>query len=619
MTPQMRIASTLASAALGIACFRAAPAPAPDLSLTTLIDGIMDSTMAAEHIPGAAVVVVQDGKLVLSKGYGFANLERRVPVDPAWTRFRIGSISKALTSLAVLQLVDDNRIALDDPVSRWVKEPVIENRFAEPVRVRHLVTHTAGFDQLGDSGRFTFDRAQRFSIDAFLRLGLRVVRPPGIASSYDTWGMTLAGLLVERVSGMPYAQYMQRKLFDPLGMSSTSVEVPSVAREQLAVGYAYLNNQFVPQKYEYYATTPASGIDATPNDMATLMIALLGDGNRALSKSALRRLATPQFSNVPGIPAYTFGFWEDSVNGERVLSHGGNMLEYEGQLVLIPAKRIGMYVVYNHDGEAGGVHTQLRNTLWRRLSNAWLPPLPTIAAPTPLPIDTKRFAGFYATGIYCHTCAMEGAGWNFDYNAIVSNGPGVITIARARWLAVDSLTFVSESNPRRRLGFQADERGEITRSVIGTDVREKLTERLIDEVLGPDWRSAPTPHAFAARVYRTSEEWSKCSASLAGRTRADPSNGRAWYYGGFCATRARDPQTAIAALTKAIEVGPWSRPATWEMALAQASAGNATKAFEWLEKGRSQNVFSKQMLDREPLLSSLRTDPRFAELKSRMP
>jgi CubicO group peptidase (beta-lactamase class C family) len=619
----MRALYLVAAAAFWAACssasVRSLPAPVADSQLASLVDAVMDSTMAAEHIPGAAVVVVQDGRLVLSKGYGLANLERRTPVDPATTRFRIGSISKALTSLAILQLAEKNRIALDDPVARWVKDPVIENHFAEPVRVWHLVTHTAGFDQLGDSGRFTFDRAQRFSIDAFLRLGLRVIRPPGVASSYDTWGMTLAGLLVERASGQPYAQYMQRNVFDALGMNNTSVEVSDAARDQLAIGYAYLDGQHIPQKYEYYATTPASSIDATPNDMARLMIALLGDGTRAFPKLALRRLATPQFSNAPGIPAYTFGLWEDSVNGERVLSHGGNMLEYEGQLALIPSKKIGMYVVYNHDGEAGGVHTQLRNVLWRRLSNFWLPPLPTIAAPTPLPIDTKRFAGFYATGSYCHTCTMEGQGWNFDYNRIESVAPGVIAIGGARWIAVDSLTFVNERNPRRKLGFQADARGEISRSVIGTDVRERLSDRLIDEVLAPEWRQHSTPHAFAARVYRTSEDWSKCAATLAARTRAMPENGRAWYYAGFCATRARDPQTAIAAFTRAIEVGPWARPATWEMALAQASAGNTDQAFEWLERGRTQNVFSKQMLEREPLLASLRSDKRFAQLRARLP
>ena len=596
----------------------AQPSSSPSLparvDLKALVDSVVDSSMAAEHIPGVAVVIVQNGRVILSKGYGVAQVETKTPVDPTTTRFRIGSISKMLTALAVTQLVDRGRIGLDDPVSKWVKSVPIENRFSEPVRVRHLLTHTAGFDQLGDAGRVTLKKEERLSITNFLRGGLRTVRPPGRVSSYDTWGITLAGLLVESVSGMPYADYMRKEVFAKAGMTRTDVETPDSLRPTLATGYAYLNDAFVPAEYEYYSTTPASSIDATPEDMGRLMIALLGDGGGVLSHDGARRLGSVQFSNYPGIPAYSYGFFEDAINGQRVLGHGGDMREYESDLNLVPAIGAGVYVVYNHNGEMGGPQTQLRATLKRRLMNAWFPPV-AATAPTPLDIDTKRFEGFYATSMYCHTCS-EGQGWNFAYHRIRSPARGIVSIDGARWLAVSPTLFVNERNPARKLGFIENTRGEITHSVMGNDARERMDEWLIDEVFGPDWRTAPPP--LAARMYRVSENWPRCIASYEAVAAREATNGRNWYYLGYCALQGRDFATSVRASSKAWELNQWQRQTSYQLAAAYAGLGDRDRAFEWLNRSADLQYLTARMLDGDQLLASLKEDSRYSALRARL-
>ena len=137
------------------------------VELARVVAAVVDSSLAAEHIPGAAVIVVHDGAVVVSRGFGFANLERRVPVNPATTLFRIGSISKVLTSLALVQLAEREGFSLDEPVERFTGGGVIENRFVEPVRLWHLMTHTGAFDQI-DAGGLVFSDTLRRSLADFL-------------------------------------------------------------------------------------------------------------------------------------------------------------------------------------------------------------------------------------------------------------------------------------------------------------------------------------------------------------------------------------------------------------------------------------------------------------------
>jgi CubicO group peptidase (beta-lactamase class C family) len=588
-----------------------------DSTLSRLIDGLVESTIASEHIPGAAVAVVRDGRRVFAKGYGFANVEEQKPVDVERTIFRIGSTTKLLTALAVMQLVDQGKLRLDDPVTRWVPTPKIETRFP-PVRVEHLIDHTGGFDQIGDEARrLVWNKGDRLPLDRFLETQLRTIRPPGQAATYDTYGISLAGLVIERTSRQPYAEYMRRQLFEPLGMSRTFVEVPDSLRGDFAPGYGWNNGGFVRQRYEYYASTPASSVDATAGDMARLMIALLGDGSldgrRLFSATTAARVRAPQHPER-NVKSFSYGFWEDEYAGHRIIHHGGSMLGYEGELLLVPDMRIGVYLVYNRDSEAGGGPTTLGRSLHDRLLAHWLPAASAVASSDPLPIDTRRFAGAYAPGTYCHAC-YEGEGWAFGFLPIRAIGPGIIDVGGQRWRATDSLVFVSERNPTRRMEFtQVDGKIAYVSQIGFGTMRERLDDRFLDEALGAGWRERRA-QPLVARVQYANEQWDACASTYLEITQLRPRDGQAAYFGGRCAREAKRSSDAIRLLQRAWELGINRPLAAYHLGAAYAQGANADSAFVWLSRAVELRSPRISMLDTDPDLASIRGDPRFSALR----
>ncbi len=250
------------------------------------IDKAVLAVMEANHLPGVAVVVVQNGRTIIKRGFGVANIAHNTDVDPDKTIFRIGSISKALTLLTLTRLVDAGRVAMTDDVNLYFDGVRNPKNLTKPVTIRNLLTHTTGFDQIG-LGRRVHDfhlsleerKSRRPSLRDFLKANnVRQVSQPGECFRYDTYGTTVAGAVLERVTGKPYAEAMRREMFQPLGMANSFVEVDADHADDLALGYGWVNGRFEAQPYEIYTTTPASSIDATPADMGRLLEALTGDG-----------------------------------------------------------------------------------------------------------------------------------------------------------------------------------------------------------------------------------------------------------------------------------------------------------------------------------------------------
>ena len=186
--------------------------PTDPKELETFLDKIFTEQMEKEHIPGAEFVFVKDGKIFFSKGYGFANLETRQPVVPEQTIFRIGSISKVFTATAVVQLADRGRLKLHTDVNRYLKKLKVPATFPEPVTPAHLISHTAGFDEIrpgtqGPSAESVLPLAD------FLSTRLKRIRPAGETIAYSTYGITLAGLLVEEVSGISFESYLAKNIW----------------------------------------------------------------------------------------------------------------------------------------------------------------------------------------------------------------------------------------------------------------------------------------------------------------------------------------------------------------------------------------------------------------------
>lgn len=530
--------------------------------LARFVDGIMERQMKKEHIPGAAISIVKDGAILLARGYGVADVERREQVDPNTTIFRIGSVSKAVTALAIVQLSDKGLLDLDKDVNLYLKNVKVGNQFSKPVTGNHLLTHTGGFDQPGRDRNFK-DAALRPSLAEFLERDLTRIRPPGEQSCYDTYGISLAGYLLESVSGKSYAEYMRQDVFEPLGMTRTFVETPAELSADLAIGYHHDGTNYVRENYEYYASTPASSIDSTVVDMAQLMIAVLGNGSNnhgsLFSPESARQIKGPQYRLHSTFARFAFGFWETLAPEGRIIHHGGTMRGYSSNLVLMPSQGVGTFVAINRDSETGP-STRLVYSIVEQLHRRWFAPKRRDKQTSPQRVKdtTNRFAGRYIPNLYCHLC-YEGDGWGPSdaITKVEALDDGVIRMNGRTYYAVGPLLFRNTRGELSLVFTEADD-GTITGFGLKQDLpgttHEKLDENLLHRVLGPDWASR-RQNPLAALVYRANGQWREASeayyAIAANRPAGSMSRALALYRLGECSLEAGKTKEASRSLSDA--------------------------------------------------------------------
>src|SRR6266516_4771568 len=195
------------------------------------LDGVIGKEMQVDHIPGAAVSVVKDGRLLFTKGYGSADLQAGKPVNAQTTLFRIGSVSKLFTATAVLQLAEQCKLSLYADVNTYLKAFHLPATYPEPITLADLLTHTDGVEGRDTGLQAAHSASDLEPLGQVLAQHLPArVRPPGELTAYSNYGYTLAGYIVEQVSGMPFAQYVEQHLFQRLGMRESTFRQPVEAR-----------------------------------------------------------------------------------------------------------------------------------------------------------------------------------------------------------------------------------------------------------------------------------------------------------------------------------------------------------------------------------------------------
>jgi len=429
--------------------------------LAAFVDPIVNAQLAKEHIPGAVLVLVQDGKIVYQRGYGFADLATRKPVDPAKTIWRIGSISKVFTATAVVQLADRGRFRLTDDVNMYLTRFKVPATFPQPVRIWNLLTHTAAFDEIRPGTRAE-TKAGLLSLGDFLAPKLVRLRPPGQLISYSTYGISLAGYLVEQISGLDFERYLRENVWLPLGMTRTNIDVPDSLKGDVAIGYEWTNGSNQPASWEWYHSTPASSINATGVDMAHFIIAQLQNGRygniRILSDSAARDMHRQHVTSHPELPGFAYGFYEDFTNGERLLEHGGNVEGFSAQLALLPDRNIGFFIASQHES------AELRDVVQRALLDHYFPDTRNPVPPVPLEgyrNRVARFAGTYEHTEYCHTCGADRRA--YPKIEVMSNPDGTLSITGVptHFVEVSPLFFRKVSGAPGGLVFKEDSTGKI--------------------------------------------------------------------------------------------------------------------------------------------------------------
>jgi CubicO group peptidase (beta-lactamase class C family) len=394
------VAASLLSAPVQAASAGAQTAPAMTAQdLDTFYAGLMPYALHRADIPGGVLVIVKDGKILFAKGYGYADIKTKRPVDPATTIFRPGSVSKLFTWTAVMQLVQAGKIDLDADVNKYI-DFTIPPYDGKPVTMRNLMTHSAGFEE-SVRDLLVDTKAQVLPIDVYLkrRLPTRIF-PPGEVIAYSNYGATLAGYIVQRISGEKFEDYIAKNIFTPLGMLHSSFVQPLPPNLAPLMATGYLNaSEGKTKPFEYVDTAPAGSSSSTGIDMAHFMLAYLDGGTyngyQMLKPATINEMWTPQVAPEKGLPSFDLGFYQDDFNGLPIIGHGGDTVAFHSDLHLIPTKGIGFFVSFNSPGKEGAVE-DVRNNLFKLFLNRYYPYTPkdeaTVANPQK---DAARVAGWY--------------------------------------------------------------------------------------------------------------------------------------------------------------------------------------------------------------------------------
>lgn len=386
--------------------------PIPPAELEAMVDGAVRQAMVERHVAGAAVAVVQNGQVVLKKGYGLSALAPARPVDPDKTLFRVGSISKLFTWIMVMKDVERGRMKLDAPVNIYLPErlQVRDQGFQRQVMVRDLMTHSAGFE-VKALGRLFEVKANRVRpLDTYLRQERpRRVWPPGVMPEYSNYGAGLAGAALAQVGGKPFMDLAETEIIRPLGLDHTTFREPYPADVGLpspmpaglaadaAQGFAWSGGGYRVQPNEYISQdAPAGSASSTAGDMARFMQLILAggtlDGATIYGPAAAQAFRTVTLRSGPGIAGWAAGFWERPLpGGFDGFGHEGETLNFRANLVTVPALNLGVFIAVNSDSGAALVE-ELPNAIVARFYAA---PAPPAEGSPELYAQRKAYAGDY--------------------------------------------------------------------------------------------------------------------------------------------------------------------------------------------------------------------------------
>jgi CubicO group peptidase (beta-lactamase class C family) len=439
-------------------------------ALQSLLDPIFAQQMAKLHIPGAVIAIVKDGKILFTRGYGYADIEKKTPAVPNETIFRIGSITKVFTATAVMQLADRGRISLNDDVNKYLNGFQVPATYPQPITFANLLTHTSGLDEI-TPGRRTSDESKVIPLGEFLKTRMVRLLPPGQIISYSTYNAATGGLLVEQITGTPFKVYLRQNIFEPLGMNHTSITaVKPEYKQNLATGYEFDGKDYQKLPFQWFNTYPASDINSTATDMARFMMANLAGGaldrKRIFSKRAWAEMQATHFRNHPRVPGWAYGYYEGYQNGRRFVEHGGSMDDgYSALLTMLPQERFGLFVACNTETCGFGLGEALKEVLINRYFPFSEKPAASNKVTNQTTASLQRFAGTYRGYIYCHTCPPNSGAYVPDPIAVKLNDDGTLSFQEERWRQIEPLLFELASGPRagqRLLAFREGPDGTIT-------------------------------------------------------------------------------------------------------------------------------------------------------------
>ncbi|HWY40313.1 MAG TPA: serine hydrolase [Chthoniobacterales bacterium] len=448
--------------------------PAPPLTkqdFEAFLDGLIPSQLQTRNIAGAVVSVVKDGQVLFQKGYGYSDFESKKPVLPDQTLFRPGSISKLFTATAVMQLVEQGKLDLDRDVNDYL-DFAIPKTYPEPVTLRRLLTHTAGFEETLKN-LFVAHESDMKPVRTYLvnEMPDRIF-PPGKIPSYSNYGFTLAGYIVERVSGEKFERYVDNHILKPLKMNNSTFDQPLPPQISAQMSKGYLNATKKPRDFEFVEAAPAGALSTTAVDMTRFMLAFLQDGTvdgvSILKPETVRQMETRQFELNPMICGVGMNFMEYWVNPVRVIGHGGDTVYFHSDMVIVPDAHVGYFISYNSLGKniGGG-----RGEVQRAFMNRYFPNQGEPKAE--VDPNTAKADGLAVSGVYEVTRRNQTTFLRLvallDQFRVKSDKDGVLTVEDnknqrgelKKWKEIALLVY-SEVDGSERIAFRRDPSGKVT-------------------------------------------------------------------------------------------------------------------------------------------------------------
>ncbi|KRA71926.1 serine hydrolase [Caulobacter sp. Root656] len=455
----------------------------PPADLEAYVDGVVRDRMARDHIAGVTVAVVQNGQVVLKKGYGVASLRDRRQVDPDTTLFRVGSISKTFTWIALMNEVEAGRMRLDAPINVYLPEKLQlkDQGKKTPVRLRDLMTHTAGFEDRALGQLFERDPRRERPLELYLRQERpNRVREPGLLPAYSNYGVGLAGEALANVTGQPFEKVIADQVILPAGLTHTTFrenrpwrdDLPAPMAPALAAGlsdgFRWTPLGFQTEAPEFIGhIAPAGAASSTAGDMARYMTLLLNggtiDGRTIFSPRTSAMFRTPMYRPAEGAPGWNAGFMDIPLpGGRRGFGHAGATLWFHSNMVMVPELGLGVFVAVNTDTGAD-LPASLPSTIIER----FYAPRPEVPAASKITRDEARaYEGQFLTTRRAYG-GLEGFIDRLIGQATVRAAPdGRLTLTidgqSSQWTATDQPDTFAPASGAGLLVFQRED-GKVAR------------------------------------------------------------------------------------------------------------------------------------------------------------
>ena len=430
------------------------------------IDGAVKPVMRNAYSPSGVVMVMKDGEVILNKGYGYQDLEARIPVDAYNTLFRPGSIAKLFTWVAVLQLEEQSKLDLDTDVNEYVSQFQVEDTWpGQPVTLRHILTHTGGFED-GALGYLIIDDPARIMplAESLERYQPERVNPPGAHTSYSNWGTALAGLIVANLSGVEFNQYVQQNIFDVLGMEHATFEepLPPELDGHMAKHYGLEQGRYVERPYEIIANFgPAGALAASAGAMEKFARALLGggeyNGGRILRPETVDRFLAREFSHDARTRGVGLGALHYPYNGIDVVGHDGGTSAFVSHFGLAPEHNLMFYASFSGPAAGSIIYEHL---VWPFYDAFFDSGREALTSPADFAERGAKYVGTYQPwrGSFTKAESLLRMAMGME---VMLTPEGTLMIAGREYVEEETNLF-RELDGEQRYTFQEDENGNVT-------------------------------------------------------------------------------------------------------------------------------------------------------------